>query len=73
LKTGISDNGVIQKSGIVDDILMADIAILDGNLLRSLPKMIMAHTGVDAMVHAIESYTNPRSSAVSDLLSVKSL
>lgn len=73
LKTGVSDTGVTQKSGIVDNTLMADIAVLDAELLTSLPKMIMAHTGVDAIVHAIESYTNPNSNMISDMLAIKSL
>jgi len=48
---------------------MTDIAILDAHLLQSLPNMIMAHTGVDAMVHAIESYTNPNSNVITKQLS----
>lgn len=39
--------------------LIADIAILDANLPLSMPKHVAAETGMDAMAHAVECYTNP--------------
>jgi alcohol dehydrogenase class IV len=39
--------------------LIADIAILDADLTLSMPKNVVAETGMDAMTHAVECYTHP--------------
>lgn len=44
------------KSGVVSPVLLPDLAILDPETTRGLPAHVTAATGVDAMVHAIESY-----------------
>jgi alcohol dehydrogenase class IV len=47
-----------QKKGVSAPQLLPDIAILDPELLQGLPAHVMAATGYDAMVHAIEAYTS---------------
>jgi alcohol dehydrogenase len=54
----IVTTGETIKKGIVAKQLLPDIAILDASLTYRLPKNITAHTGIDAMVHAIEAYTS---------------
>lgn len=39
--------------------LIADIAILDADLTLSMPKNVVADTGMDAMSHAVECYCHP--------------
>jgi len=39
--------------------LKPDIAILDGDIPMTMPQNIAAETGMDALTHAIEAYTNP--------------
>ncbi|KYZ76208.1 alcohol dehydrogenase [Anaerosporomusa subterranea] len=39
--------------------LIADIAILDADLTLSMPKNVVAETGMDAMTHAVECYIHP--------------
>ena len=39
--------------------LIPDIAILDPGLTMSMPQNVVAETGMDAMAHAVECYTNP--------------
>lgn len=46
------------KAGIVSPTLLPDWAILDGALTTSVPKNVTIHSGIDAMVHAIEAYTS---------------
>ncbi len=53
--------GATSKRGIAADPLYADMAILDPDLTLGLPKHPTAYTGIDAMVHAIEAFTNRRS------------
>ncbi len=63
-----------QKMGILGDQMFADVAILDPALTYSLPRPVTAATGVDAMVHAIEAYTNRhRKNPVSDALAREAL
>ncbi|MEO1038889.1 MAG: iron-containing alcohol dehydrogenase [Pseudomonadota bacterium] len=66
--------GATSKRGIAAGPLYADMAILDPDLTLGLPSHITAYTGVDAMVHAIEAYTNRRSkNPVSDALALAAL
>ena len=50
--------GETEKKGVVAPQLLPDIALLDAELTLGLPAPVTAATGVDAMVHAIESYTS---------------
>lgn len=66
--------GATAKKGIAADPLYADMAILDADLTLGLPKHPTAYTGIDAMVHAIEAFTNRRAkNPVSDALALTAL
>ena len=66
--------GATTKKGIAADPLYADMAILDAKLTLGLPKHPTAYTGIDAMVHAIEAFTNRRAkNPVSDALALTAL
>ncbi len=66
--------GATTKKGIAADPLYADMAILDPALTSGLPRHPTAYTGIDAMVHAIEAFTNRRSkNPVSDALALTAL
>jgi alcohol dehydrogenase class IV len=66
--------GKTTKMAIVSAPLYADIALLDPELTLGLPRHITAATGIDAMVHAIEAYTNVnRKNPVSDALAREAL
>jgi alcohol dehydrogenase class IV len=51
--------GTKRKAVIFHPALMADLAILDAELTRTLPAKLTAATGADALTHCIESYTCP--------------
>ena len=66
--------GAEIKLGVVDPILYADGAVLDPRLTTGLPPHVTAHTGIDAMVHAIEAYTTKlRKNPLSDSLARQAL
>ena len=48
----------LEKKGVSSPIILPDLAILDPSLTLGLPPHITAATGIDAMVHAIESYAS---------------
>src|SRR5690606_35641348 len=50
--------GEEEKRGVSSAIILPDIAVLDAELTLGLPPAITAATGIDAMVHAIESYAS---------------
>ncbi|BEU25654.1 iron-containing alcohol dehydrogenase [Paraburkholderia caribensis] len=56
----IVTTGEGQKKGVVSPLLIPDCAVLDAVLTVGLPRGATAATGIDAMVHAIESYTSKR-------------
>jgi alcohol dehydrogenase class IV len=69
----ISDAETKQKFGVSDMQLIADIVILDPEMVMSLPPIITAYTGMDALTHAIESYISNRANFLSDIFSEKSI
>ncbi|GMH89707.1 hypothetical protein TrST_g9840 [Triparma strigata] len=70
----ILTNAAKLKQGIVSPTLLPDFAVLDGSLTITVPATTTAHTGVDAMVHAIEAYTcATKKNPLSDLLSLEAL
>jgi alcohol dehydrogenase class IV len=70
----IITTGESIKMGIVSDVLLPDIALLDPTLTIKLPAHITAATGIDAMVHAIEAYTSAiKKNIYSDMLAVEAL
>ncbi|MBT8148793.1 MAG: iron-containing alcohol dehydrogenase, partial [Gammaproteobacteria bacterium] len=70
----IITTGETTKAGIVSPQLYADMALLDPDLTASLPPAVSAVTGIDAMVHAIESYTSKiKKNPISDQLALSAL
>ncbi|WP_029501973.1 iron-containing alcohol dehydrogenase [Lachnoclostridium phytofermentans] len=61
------------KVGIVHTDMIADFVLLDGRMIRNLPKKIAASTGVDALAHAIECYTSNKANSFSDLFALEAL
>lgn len=63
-----------QKNVVISAALLPDIAVLDADLTLGLPKAVTAATGIDAMVHAIESYTSKHlKNPISDCLAREAL
>ncbi len=70
----IVTTGETTKTGVVSTWLYPDIALLDAELTLGLPAAITAMTGIDAMVHAVESYTSAlRKNPYSDMLAREAL
>ncbi|QWC00769.1 iron-containing alcohol dehydrogenase [Mycoplasmatota bacterium] len=52
----VSNSQTQEKYAIMDPALIPDYAILDIDVVKSLPKKLIAETGMDALTHAIEAY-----------------
>ena len=62
----LTHNGV--KHPLIDEKICPEIAILDSDLLESLPKKLIADTGFDVLSHAAEGYVAKNSSPFTDAL-----
>lgn len=62
-----------RKIGIGSVLLAPRVALVDPELTLSLPSRHTAHTGMDALTHALEAYVCTASNAVSDALALSSL
>lgn len=61
------------KKGIVSAYLLPDVAIVDPELSLSCPPAVTAATGMDALVHAIESYTAIKASPLTDGIALQAI
>lgn len=54
----ITDDHKGIKYPLADFNITPDVAIVDPELAETMPKKLVAHTGMDAMTHAIEAYVS---------------
>jgi len=61
------------KKGVVSPFLVPDVAIVDPELTVSLPAGVTAATGMDAMTHCIEAYTNRHAHPIIDNIALEGI
>ena len=69
----IIDEEAKKKMVCVDPNDIPAVAIVDPELMYSMPKGLTAATGMDALTHAIESYITPGAWIMSDMLELKAI
>ena len=69
----INDTVKHIKYPLVSDSLLCDEAILDAELVKSVPPAITAATGMDVVTHALEAYVSNKHNEFSSALSEKVL
>ena len=69
----ISDKEKNMKYPLADYELTPDVAIIDPDLVMTLPKKITADTGMDVLTHALESYVSNMASDYTDGLAEKAI
>lgn len=69
----IIDEDARKKMVCVDPNDIPAVAIVDPELMYSMPKGLTAATGMDALTHAIESYITPGAWAMSDMFELKAI
>lgn len=61
------------KYPLADYELTPDIAIIDPTFVLSLPKSVVADTGLDVLTHAIEAYVSTMATDYTDALAMKAI
>ena len=61
------------KYPIADFEITPDVAIVDPELAETMPKKLVAHTGMDAMTHAVEAYVSTANSDFTDPLAIHAI
>ena len=69
----ITDYAKGIKYPIADFEITPDVAIVDPDLAETMPKKLVAHTGMDAMTHAIEAYVSTANCEFTDPLAIHAI
>ncbi len=62
-----------SKKGIISPCLVPDAAYIDPTLTLGLPPSVTAYTGIDALTHCIEAYTNRFAHPMVDLIAFEGI
>jgi acetaldehyde dehydrogenase/alcohol dehydrogenase len=62
-----------RKVSLIDECLLPDVAIIDANLTKSLPRDITVDTAFDALTHALESLVSTFASDYTDGLALEAI
>jgi alcohol dehydrogenase class IV len=69
----LTDPATHNKLAIQSRHMLADIAIIDPALTLTLPPAITATTGVDAMAHCVEAFTNKKAHPLIDMYALEGI
>lgn len=74
----VSPNSILvdessNKIGVISPYLVPDAAYIDPVLTLSVPKHITASTGIDALTHCLEAYTNKFAQPMIDLIALEGI
>jgi len=69
----ITDYSKGIKYPLADFNITPDVAIVDPELAETMPEKLTAHTGMDALTHAIEAYVSTLSSPFTEPLALKAI
>lgn len=68
-----TDTSDMVKKGIVSPYLIPKVAIIDPELTLTVPPHVTAATGMDALVHAVESYTAIHADELTDGIALQAI
>ncbi len=69
----ITDHNTGIKYPIADYNITPDVAIVDTGLVQTMPRVLVANTGMDALTHALEAYVSKVRNPFTDALAIKSI
>jgi alcohol dehydrogenase class IV len=69
----VTDEKENTKKSVASTLITPDVAILDPLLTLSMPPLVTANTGMDALVHAIESYVSATTTPFAEILAIEAV
>ncbi len=69
----ITDPATHAKLVANSNHLVADVAVIDPNMMLTLPTRVTAATGVDALAHCVEAYTNRLAHPLIDIYALEGI
>ena len=69
----ITDYAKGIKYPLADFNITPDVAVVDPDLAETMPAKLVAHTGMDALTHAIEAYVSTLNSPFTDPLALQAI
>ncbi len=69
----VTDKDTHAKMVLNEDIMLADLAIVDPDFTKSVPPSVTADTGMDVFTHALEALVSNKSSDFTDILAIGAL
>ena len=69
----VNNPRLLFKATVYSDVTRPDAAIVDPELMTSMPRKLTALTGIDAFAHAFESYINRNATEFSDMVSLEAI
>ena len=69
----ITDTEKERKFVCVDEHDIPEVAVIDPDMMSSMPKGLTASTGMDALTHAIEGYTTKAAWAMTDMFHIEAI
>jgi alcohol dehydrogenase class IV len=69
----MTDEADNTKKVVYSNFLLSDVAILDPVLTVSMPPLVTADTGLDALVHAIEAYVSVNTTPFAEILAFEAI
>lgn len=69
----LTDEEANTKKVVASSFALAEVAILDPTLTFSMPRVITANTGMDALVHAIEAYVSVKTTPFAEILAMDAI
>lgn len=61
------------KIALSDEEMLPDIAILNPEFMKTLPKKVVADTGMDVLTHALEAYVSKNSNLFTDTMALEAI
>ena len=69
----ITDSNRMFKMSIKGPAMFPQVALVDPDVLLSLPRPLIASTGMDALTHALEAYTAKPRTYITDMFALEAL
>lgn len=62
-----------SKIALMEESMLPDVALLNPDFMKTLPKKVVADTGLDVLTHALEAYVSKNSNMFTDAMALEAI